>query len=135
MDYHINIDDYFEVKKEFREMWTEYAEGLVENYDNLILVAIEDDKIIGVMDGRLENRAPIYKIEKIGRIGTNFVLPEYRSKGVFTCLLDEMLKWMEKKGVEYVEHPIAAKNKLGRTVWKKKGFEDSTVFTRRKISI
>jgi hypothetical protein len=41
---------------------------------------------------------------------------------------------MKAKGVEYVEHPIAAKNNLGRTVWRKRGFEDTTIFTKRKIA-
>jgi len=40
---------------------------------------------------------------------------------------------MRKKKVAYVEHPVAAKNKLGRKVWKKKAFEEFLVFMNKKL--
>lgn len=133
MEYHVEIDEYFAFKENLSQLWVKFMEDFIESEDEIALMAIEDKKIIGYMTGNIMKRAPIYKIEKVGLIGDAFVLPEFRRKGVFTRLLEEMFAWMKGKGLKFVEHPVAAKNKSGRIVWKKKGFEDFIIFTKRKL--
>lgn len=133
MEYHAEIDKYFAIKKNISQMWIKHAENLLEGEDHIILMTVEDDKIVGYMTGSIWKRPPIYKIDRVGRIGDAFVLPEFRRKGIFTRLLEEMFTWMRGEGVKFVEHPVAVKNELGRIVWEKRGFEDSEVFTRRKL--
>lgn len=98
------------------------------------MIAVEKKAIIGYMKPQSIQDDPLQDKERGGLIGDNFVLPEYRRKGVFSRMLEETLSLMKANGIEYVEHPIAAKNKLGRTVWRKKGFENMTIFTKRKIT-
>jgi len=133
MQYHAELDEYFVLKENISRLWIKYMKNLIEDEDNIVFMAVEDGKIIGYMTGNVVGRAPIYKIERVGRIGDAFVLPEFRRKGAFTMLLERMLSWMRAKGVNYVEHPISTKNKIGRIVWKKRGFEDFIVFTKRRL--
>ena len=134
MEHHAKLDDYFTFEDDASARWIKYMNKFLKEKNNIVLIAIEKKAIIGYMTASTYTRRPIYKISKVGLIGDNFVLPEYRRKGVFSRMLEETLSLMKANGIEYVEHPIAAKNKLGRTVWRKKGFENMTIFTKRKIT-
>ena len=134
MEYHAKLDDYFTFEEDAGVRWIEYMKKFLKEKNNIVLIAVEKQAIIGYMTASIYTRRPIYKIKKVGLIGDNFVLPKYRRKGVLSRMLEETLSLMKSNGVEYVEHPIAAKNRLGRTVWRKKGFEDMTIFTKRKIT-
>ncbi len=135
MEHHSKLDDYFTAQEDASARWISYMRKLLRQKDNLVVIAIDNETIIGYMMSSIYTRRPIYKIGKVGLVGDNFVLPKYRRKGIFSKMLEETLSWMKAKGVEYVEHPIAAKNRLGRIVWRKKGFEDMVVFTKRKITL
>jgi len=134
MEHHVALDDYFAFKANMTEMWLDHAQRLVDSALDLILVAVEDDQIVGYMTGHIRRKVPIYQIEEVGQIGDNFVLPQYRRRGIFTQLLKEMLEWMQGQGIKYVEHPIAVKNDVGRIAWKKRGFEDLYVMTKKRIT-
>jgi GNAT superfamily N-acetyltransferase len=134
MEHHAKLDDYFTVEEDATARWIDYMRKSIEEKGNIVLVAFENNKIIGYMTASICSRPPVYKIKKVGLIGDSFVLPHYRRKGVLSKMLDEILSWMKTNSVEYVEHPIAVRNKLGRTVWKRKGFEDTTVLTKLKLS-
>jgi len=134
MEYHAKLDYYFTFEDDASARWIEYMKKFLKEKNNIVLIAVEKHAIIGYITASVYTRRPIYKIRKVGLIGDNFVLPKYRRKGVFSRMLEETLSLMKANGIEYVEHPIAAKNKLGRAVWRKKGFENMTIFTKRKIT-
>ncbi|MGD0028338.1 MAG: GNAT family N-acetyltransferase [Candidatus Bathyarchaeia archaeon] len=134
MEHHAKLDDYFTFEEDASTLWIEYMKKFLKEKNNIALIALEKQTFIGYMTASIYTRRPIYKIRKVGLTGDNFVLPNYRRKGVFSKMLEKTLSWMKTKGVEYVEHPIAAKNKLGRTAWRKKGFENMTIVTKRKIT-
>jgi len=133
MEHHVKVDEYFAFKENMGQLWMEHMEEFIESEDKIVFIAVENSQIVGYMTGSIVKRAPIYRVEKVGRIGDAFVLPEFRRKGIFTRLLDETLRWMKGRGVKIVEHPVAVKNKLGRIAWKKRGFEDFIVFTKRRL--
>jgi GNAT superfamily N-acetyltransferase len=85
------------------------------------------------MTGHLRKNVPLYQIEERGQIGDNFFLPQYRRRGIFTQLLKALLEWMQRQGIKYVEHPVAVKNAVGRIAWKKRGFEDLYVMTKKRV--
>jgi GNAT superfamily N-acetyltransferase len=134
MEHHAKLDDYFKFEDDASARWMKYMKEFLKEKNNIVLIAVEKQAIIGYMTASIYTRRPIYKIRKVGLIGDNFVLPKYRRKGVFSRMLEKTLSLMKASGIRYVEHPIAAKNKLGRTVWRKKGFENMTIFTKKKIA-
>jgi GNAT superfamily N-acetyltransferase len=134
MEHHVALDDYFAFKENITEMWLKHAQRLIDSALDLILIAVEDDQIVGYMTGHIRKNVPIYQIEERGQIGDNFVLPQYRRRGIFTQLLKAMLEWMQRQGIKYVEHPIAVKNEVGRIAWKKRGFEDLYIMTKKRIA-
>jgi GNAT superfamily N-acetyltransferase len=133
MEHHRRIDDYFAFIEDVSRLWIEYAEKVIEDKEHVAYCAVVEGKIVGYMIARIELRPPIYKTVRVGLIGDAYVFPEYRRQGVFTMLLEKTLDWMKKKGVSYVEHPVASRNRIGLKAWKDKGFKEFMIFTRKKI--
>jgi GNAT superfamily N-acetyltransferase len=133
MEYHRKIDGYFASKEDVSELWMQYAEKVIGDREQVAYCAVVEGKIVGYMMAKIEVRPQIYRIARVGLIGDAYVLPGYRRRGVFGLLLDKTLDWMKKKGVSYVEHPVASKNRAGLKAWKSKGFEEFMIFTRKKI--
>jgi GNAT superfamily N-acetyltransferase len=133
MQYHVDIDSYFAFEEDTKERWIEYMGGFIDDDNNLALAAMEGNEIIGYITGSVTERAPIYQIKKVGLIRDAFVLQQHRRRGVFRSMVEEMLKWMMKKGVDHVEHAISSRNKVAMVAWNKMGFEDFLIFVRRKI--
>jgi GNAT superfamily N-acetyltransferase len=133
MEYHQEIDGYFAYNEDVSDLWKQYAEKVIGDSEQIAYCAVVEGKIVGYMMAKIELRSPIYRIVRVGLIGDAYVLPEYRRQGAFTLLLEKTLDWMKKKGVSYVEHPVASRNRIGLKVWKSKGFEEFIVFTRKKI--
>lgn len=133
MEYHRQIDGYFSCKENISGLWKEHVKNILQDESQIVCCAVVGGKIAGYMTAEIRNRAPVYKIERVGLIGDAYVLPEHRRKRIFTRLLEKVLDWMREKEVEYVEHPVASRNKVGLKVWRRSGFEDSLVFMRKKI--
>jgi len=133
MQYHMAQDPYFEFKKNISKLWKDYAEQIIRDPKQLIVVVEEDEKIVAYMTARIVEKAPIYKIDKVGQIGDAYVSLNYRKRGLFTQLLEDIKKWFRSKKLKYIEHPVSANNPLGRQVWKKKGFEEYMIWVKRKI--
>jgi GNAT superfamily N-acetyltransferase len=133
MEYHQKIDGYFASNEDVSDLWKQYAEKVIRDGEQVAYCAVVEGKIVGYMMAKIELRPPIYKIARVGLIGDAYVLPRYRRRGAFTLLLEKTLDWMRKKGISYVEHPVASKNWTGLKAWKNKGFEEFMVFTRKRI--
>jgi len=133
MEYHRELDNYFVFKKNISELFKEHTKRVLRDKDQLVLLATMKNKIIGYVTARITQRPPIYEIDRIGVIGDTFVLPEFRNQGVFTQLIEQVIDWMRKKRIKYVEHPVAARNKIGLQAYKNRGFEEYLTFVRRKI--
>ncbi|MBW3019273.1 GNAT family N-acetyltransferase [Candidatus Woesearchaeota archaeon] len=133
MRYHAAQDPYFAFKKNISKLWKDYAEQIIADPTQLMVVAEQDKRIVAYMTARIVEKAPIYQIDKVGQIGDAYVSLSYREQGIFTQLLEEIKKWFKSKKLKYIEHPISASNPLGLQVWKKKGFEKYMIWVKRKI--
>jgi len=67
----------------------------LENKEVLILITLENDKIIGLASGRVQENG-------VGHLGFLGVRPEHRRKGVGSSLLQEYLKEAEKRNAHKV---------------------------------
>ena len=106
---------------------------VVTSENEVLFVAEENGRIIGYIAGSIEDRAPIYKVEKRGDILMAFVLDEHRDQGIGRELTERIIKWFKEKGIEYVELSVDYRNELGYHVWKSLGFENFRVRMIRRI--
>ena len=97
----------------------EFIKNLLESENSLLLVALEDEKIIGNIDITGGKRK---RLRHTGLIGMG-MLKDYRSKGLGTLLLQTAVKWSRKNPiVEKLWLQIIADNAPAIELYKKMGF-------------
>ncbi len=133
MTYHKKIDSYFNFTLDASEEWKAHIKKLLNDESKVVFIALKEGTIIGFIDAGITKKAPIYEIQNVGSIGAIFVISEYRRQGIAKALAEEVFKWMKKKGIDYVEHPISAKNNASLQTWKSLGFEEYMIWVKRKI--
>lgn len=70
--------------------------------DKICYVAIEDEKIVGVITGEILSRQNWYKMQ-MGMIENLFVLQEYRKNGIGKKLVEQIEKDFEEKNITTIE--------------------------------
>jgi GNAT superfamily N-acetyltransferase len=133
MQHHKELDPYFTFKKNISVLWKQYAEKVLKDKNQAIFIAMQNDMIVGYLTAGIMQKAPVYKISKVGFIGDAFVLPKFRRQGVLKQLAQASFKWMKRNNIDYVEHPVAAKNKISLKAWKSYGFEENLIFLKKKL--
>ncbi|MGX7173932.1 GNAT family N-acetyltransferase [Enterococcus ratti] len=93
---------------------------LQESINNLLLVAITDKKIIGLVSVKAKDQ---YRIAHIGEIGIS-ILKEYWGMGLGTMMLEEVLCWVKENGVLFrLELDVQTRNKRAIRLYQKMGFQ------------
>jgi ribosomal protein S18 acetylase RimI-like enzyme len=93
------------------------------NKDKTLLVAIEEEKIIGFLAGSFTKDLN-QKINNIGSIDELYIIPKNRSQGISSKLKDEFISWFKnkKKGGGTISLYSMPKNKNAQKAYEKWGF-------------
>lgn len=83
---------------------------------NTICIAAKHDKVIGYVG--------MYEISGEGDITNVAVLPEFRSSGIGTMLINALIKEAEKRSISKIMLEVRASNAPARSLYKKYGFYD-----------
>lgn len=93
---------------------------LRDSINNLLLVAIIDETIIGTISVRAAEQ---YRISHVGEIGIS-ILKEYWGMGIGTMMLEEALFWAKENGVLFrLELDVQTRNERAVHLYKKLGFQ------------
>jgi ribosomal protein S18 acetylase RimI-like enzyme len=124
-DYHKKIDPkYYKSGKEREES---DKKRLIEYFskkrkNQKILVAKVKNKIVGFLIGGIQKSHSYCKENKIGVIHRVYVKENFRKRGIGKLLIEELLKWLKKRKVKFVEVEVDSRNKIGIEAYKKYGF-------------
>jgi ribosomal protein S18 acetylase RimI-like enzyme len=133
LKYHTDFDPYFSLASNAMEIYYKHFRRCVYSKNKLLLVAEEDNKIIGFALGELGYRPPVFAIRKIGFISDVFVDKDFRKSGIGKIFLNELCQWFKKNGLRYIELTVHVKNEIGIKVWTKYGFE--TYLSRQRVEL
>ncbi len=93
---------------------------LRDSINNLLLVAILDETIVGTISVRAAEQ---YRISHVGEIGIS-ILKEYWGMGLGTMMLEEVLFWAKENGVLFrLELDVQTRNERAVHLYKKLGFQ------------
>jgi len=124
---HYAFDPYFAPSKNVNEVYRKFFKGCIYSKNRLILVAEENNKIIGYAVGKICSRPPVFKIRKFGQISDVFVKKNFRKLGIAKQFLQELKKWFRSKNLKHIELSVHKKNEVGKKAWTKYGLEDSMI--------
>ena len=97
---------------------------LMKSEDGLVLVALDEGRVVGYSLSEIKGPMKGYKLEKFGAVDHVAVTAHYRRRGIGEEMLREILKWFQSRKIDRVEIEVLAKNQVGNSFWKKHGFTD-----------
>ena len=125
---------YMNMVKDADRNWVRYVKAKKLGKSNAVMfVAVKGKKLIGYATGNLEKNRPIYKLKSYGVLGSLFVVPEQRGKGVGNLLRHAVFEWFESKKLKHVEIGVMAGNKETKKIYEHWGFKDYEIKMRRKL--
>ena len=120
---HAAWDRFFTPSKDVDKVYREFIKRCIYSKNRYLLVAEENDKVVGFVLGELAGRPPTSKVRKIGFISDVYVEESFRRRGIGKQLLSELCKWFKSKNLQYIELAVHVKNTVGQKAWEKCGFE------------
>jgi len=127
-----DFDAYFALQKEFRELEKKLSKKekiigfylkfksskaeeikrfnkMLKKKDSIFLVAEENSRVIGYLQGYLEPFKP-FKFKR-GYLHDIIVSKKYRKQGIATKLHNAFLKWLKKKNIKFISLVVDWVNK------------------------
>ncbi|MBL7054471.1 GNAT family N-acetyltransferase [Candidatus Woesearchaeota archaeon] len=113
--------------KDTKAKYLSYLKTDLSYKSRAMFIAVEDNKIIGMIMGKGYSTASISKFKRKGYISNLYIDKNYRKKGVGVKLLKHTLRWLKKNGVPHVTTEIHIKNLPAQNLMHKAGFKDYTI--------
>ena len=93
--------------------------------DKLLLVAVDGEKIVGVLRAELRERL-FYEPHKEGFITDFYILPEYRRKALGDDILNQASSELKRMGAQIIVADVPAQNEIANRFYAKRGFRALT---------
>jgi GNAT superfamily N-acetyltransferase len=94
--------------------------------DAFCLVAVDDDQIIGFVNGRVDNEDGLLPC-LLGEIDSLYVLPARRGAGISRALAEAAISWLREQGVHSIRYLSCADADDDHRFWQRLGFEPDMV--------
>ncbi len=117
--------------RENTRRYCSYLRTDLTNPDRAVFIAVDRDKTVGMITGRIYRTLPIRRKE--GRISNLFVLPGHRKSGLGTRLVRELLRWFREKKTEDIRLSVHSGNTPALTMFRKLKFEEYLIEFRRTL--
>lgn len=104
----------------------------IKDKNSQILIAEDDQKIIGFMINKIEQ----FKSEKQkflqGKMADIYIRKEYRGKGIASKFYNQSLKWFKKRGCKYIQLSVYDNNPA-KKIYVDWGFKPFTIVMKKRI--
>jgi ribosomal protein S18 acetylase RimI-like enzyme len=131
-DYHMRLDQYYRLKPSLEPR--KYYEKIIKSRNSVLIVAEENERIIGFIAGNIHRRAPVFEVEMRGWITDVYVLEERRRRGVGSELVKAISSWFDQNDICYIELSVDSRNLTGIDFWDSVGFETWNHVMKKKTS-
>lgn len=123
-NYDSNINENYKVQ--------EFYEKLIDNEDKIILVARDNDIILGYVYGFIQDNGNLFN-NKIAKLDALFVKEQYRGNGIARSLMNEFINWAREKEVAYLELSVCKGNTNAINLYKNEGFSINKICLRKRL--
>ena len=115
--YDLGIDENFVV--------TNMYENYIEDSNKLIIVAEENNEIVGYLYGIIKPKDDTYKYI-IAKLDALYIDNNYRNKGIATSLIDHFKKWAISKDANRLEVNVWSNNIKAKHLYEKNNFKTTS---------
>lgn len=129
--YHQTLDPRFQYASDAVKATEEFMSKQIESENARFWVAQIDDDMVGYVEAMVFDRPPIHAQRTIGHLGSIYVKPKARRKGIGTRLWNHARDWFAEKEVPTINLQVASQNPAALAFWKK--FEFSEIMIRLEV--
>lgn len=134
LNLHFGFDSvYYQLEENFADSFSNWVKNQIDTSHYFLLVAEENNKIIGFISGFLKSLYPWFHTKAVGHISYLIVKPESRQKGIARLLEEAARQWFKEKNVSYVEVYVDEQNSVAQKTWHSLGFSPFKKFLRKTI--
>ena len=116
-----------------REKYFSYLRNDLSDEDRAVFIAMDRDKPVGIIAGRIHTTLPIKLLPRKGHISNLFVVPSHRKKGLASRLLKELLDWFKEKEIEDVRLGVHARNASALNMFRKLKFKEYAIEMKKSL--
>jgi ribosomal protein S18 acetylase RimI-like enzyme len=120
-DFHSALDPAFTPSHSWPREYGAFLRTLLTRDDAIAVVARDGSELVGYAVGRITTLPPFFEHRHRGYIHDVYVKPAHRRRGVGRGLVEEILGWLDRRGVSAVELTVAVKNDAV-PFWERLGF-------------
>lgn len=125
--------DFISPSHENETRWRKYILSVYEEDENQILIAENDDKIVGFIKIKTFETLPLVSNIKCSLIGLMYVLPEFRRLGIASTLMNRVFEYVKSKGVTHVRLNVMGSNTPAYNLYEKMGFVDYSIMMMKQL--
>lgn len=103
---------------------TEYFRERITEENSFAMVAEDDGQVTGYAIGAITEAEEYREDLEIAELETMYILPEYRSQGIGTELMEQFTSWSEEKDANRLRVEATAQNEGTIRFYRENGFED-----------
>ena len=122
MGFHKERDRHFTRSADGHKRFAEFVSGRIAHKASSILVAEQQDAIVGYCLATISKYPPVFEYQEYGAIFDLAVTENYRRKGIGQALVEAALQWFSEQEIHRVEVRVATSNENSTAFWKKIGF-------------
>ena len=115
------FDPLFAVVEDARKRAEHYISNSLGARDKLLLVAVEGDKVVGMIRAEMRERL-FYEPSREGYISDFYILPEYRRKALGHDMLERASSELKSMGAQMVVAEVPSQNEIALKFYTKRGF-------------
>lgn len=112
-----------------------YPKSVIENESEELIVALENDRVIGFLHISEDKTLPFPCIVtyRYAVIIDLFIIPDYRNQGIGVLLLDKAKEWARDRSLSYIELSVLKNNVDGVRFYERENFEEVSRVMRYKL--
>ena len=132
----LDKEKYNIITKEYRDEYFKKTIAEVNKYKGKIFLAIDNNKVLGIVVGLINNdeiETYDFKAPKRGRITELIISTNYRKQGIGNKLLNKMENYFKEVGCKGVLLGVFSYNENAKSFYKKKGYIERTCELMKKM--
>ena len=102
----------------------EYLRPAMDAENSLVLVALDEGKVVGYSYSLISEPSNLEKRAKYGCVHDLFITVAHRRKGIGEKMLGETIEWFHSNDIHRVELDVIAQNQVASSFWEKHGFTE-----------
>lgn len=122
MDFHRDRDPHFARTADGHERFKEFISGHMASENSCVLVAEQDENIVGYCLATLALYPPVFENRDFGTVFDLAVTERYRRTGIGERLYRMTERWFAERNVHRIEIRVVESNETSTAFWGKMGF-------------